>query len=453
MPADSTPIIATCITSSANGIPYEWNNPAGGQFSVPGNWSPSGPPGSNDAAFFNRATTAPIVFDVSASSRLLVVSTSQVFELNDKIYDVVDMYVANAPGEHATLTLSSTHPSGGLVHGIDPAGYCVIGEEAGAIGTISVRSGGLLSLEGPLTVANYGRGTLNVQGGRVTAKATVLGRAPGGDGTINIVGASSTMLISPGGNLIAGYDGTGTINLADGGRLHTEPITQLGFNLGSFGTANVSGAGTQWSSNSPIWVGASGTGTLNIFAGGQVETAGLAIAQWYLGRGTVLVEGPGSRLTVAGGALGVGENGAGVLTIADGGTVELSDGGHVVVGGSSTGAGQMVITGTGSTIANLRDIWVGQHGCGMLTVQNGAGITSDHITVGAEIGSMGTALVAGTGSQLTALHSMRIGASGHGTMTIAGGGQVEATNHIIVLLLVATRAASANCASRAVVPA
>jgi len=63
---------------------------------------------------------------------------------------------------------------------------------------------------------------------------------------------------------------------------------------GSTGMAAVTGAGSQWNSDKS-YVGYSGSGTLNIEAGGVVSTSIEADIGYLSGTGTVTVTGAGSQ--------------------------------------------------------------------------------------------------------------------------------------------------------------
>ena len=51
----------------------------------------------------------------------------------------------------------------------------------------------------------------------------------------------------------------------------------IGYQSGSTGVATVDGVGSTWTNNGSLYVGNSGTGTLNIAAGGAVAATGVSI--------------------------------------------------------------------------------------------------------------------------------------------------------------------------------
>ena len=61
------------LAHSALAATYTWSGPSGGDWLTPGNWSPSGSPGTNDEArFFNPGAVADATLDnlVTASTNI-----------------------------------------------------------------------------------------------------------------------------------------------------------------------------------------------------------------------------------------------------------------------------------------------------------------------------------------------------------------------------------------------
>lgn len=181
------------------------------------------------------------------------------------------------------------------------------------------------------------------------------------------------------GDLGAGYQGTGSLTIAEGVAV-TSPTGRLGVNAGSSGSATVTGAGSGWTSNA-LYVGEAGKGELTIAAGGSVTS------------GSAYISGDESRVTVTGddsildvGALYVGYTGKGELTIAAGGSV-TSETGYIgaeindIISGQREGS--VTVTGEGSTwnITGSEGLYVGgARGVGIstgtLTVADGAEVST-----------------------------------------------------------------------------
>ena len=127
--------------------------------------------------------------------------------------------------------------------------------------------------------------------------------------------------------LEVGLSATGSLTIQNNGTL-TITGADIGNDVGSQGTATITGAGSTWSNSSLLSVGTNGTGALTIANGGVVSDTNGFIAFATGSQGTVTVTGTGSTWTNSI-ALFVGRSGTGTLTIADGSTVS-------VVGGSGT---------------------------------------------------------------------------------------------------------------------
>jgi T5SS/PEP-CTERM-associated repeat protein len=94
----------------------------------------------------------------------------------------------------------------------------------------------------------------------------------------------------------------------------------LGYASGSMGTATITGVGSKWTNSSEIRVGVSGSGSLRVEAGGQVNSGYGYLGYNASATGTATITGAGSKWT-NNGILIVGSNGPGALTITAGGLV------------------------------------------------------------------------------------------------------------------------------------
>jgi len=190
-------------------------------------------------------------------------------------------------------------------------------------------------------------------------------------------------------------------------------------------TPNATVVGDPGAEANNLTVGASGSGTLAIQAGGTLLNERGVVGNLAGGLGTVLVTGAGSSWTNINDIV-IGGLGTGVLTIQDGGTV-TSAGGSIGMAAGSTGA--VTVDGPGATWINgpQRGLNIGSFGMGSLTVSNGArlvNIANDTANIGNRAGSQGTVLVIGADSIWSNSSGLNIGNSGTGTLTIADGGVV-----------------------------
>ena len=379
-----------CLAPSATAANKYWIG-SSGQWNVSGNWNPSGQPQAGDNVYLTQS---------------------------DAIDRIVTYY--NTTNPNAVLDWLT----------IDATG-------TGAM-TLDLASGDTLKVTTEC-VGDYGTGTLNIEaGGQVSGSSGRLGHSSGSTGTATVTGAGSTWTHS---NAIhVGYGGSGTLNIEAGGQVIAYSDTvghgcgYVGVLAGSTGTVTVTGEGSTWS-NSDLYVGCEGAGTLNIEAGGKVIAYSDAFDHgWgYVGRhagstGTATVTGEGSTWTNSG-RLYVGDKGAGTLNIEAGGQVSNTSG---YVGYESGSTGTVTVTGAGSTWKNPHGLCIGWYGNGTLNIEAGGqvSITPDYWhggCLGRYSGSTGTATVTGAGSAWTISGTLYVGEDGTGTLTVADGGLVSAT--------------------------
>ena len=251
--------------------------------------------------------------------------------------------------------------TGGYVSNTDGS----LGFSPGSVGTATV-SGGTWASSSELFVGYSGTGTLNVTGGMVTNTTGYLGGAFIGEGdAVSGVGAAtvSSGTWANSGDLFVGYSGTGTLNVSGGSVTNTTGY--LGSEIGSFGTATVS-SGT-WSNSGNLAVGVSGTGTLTM--NGGLVTVGGTLSQG--GAGTINLN--------AGGTLQIGTGGAGGVL----GVSTLTNNGTLIFNRSDASTYSGIISGTGA---------VTKQGGGTLTL-DGANSYSGVTTI-----SGGVLALSGTGS-------------------------------------------------------
>ena len=200
-----------------------------------------------------------------------------------------------------------------------------------------------------------------------------------------------------GSDLYVGYSGSGTLNVSGGATVTgTTTANEVGYNSGSTGKVTVTGTGSKWTSSGPFLVGDYGSGMMNITGGGTVNSnnnGGFSYIGYNHGSaGVVTVDGSGSTWTNSGslifgsGSLLVGYDGSGTLNITGGGTVSIS------IDKAGSGGGPQ-----GSYI----------------------GYNSD---------STGKVTVDGIGSTWTNSGGLTVGYAGNGVLNITGGGAVTATS-------------------------
>jgi T5SS/PEP-CTERM-associated repeat protein len=387
-----------------------------------------------------------------------------------------------------------------------------LGETATGNGTMTVNGiGSEVIADGRLRIGRNGIGVLNVQAGAVvsslggSASSTRIADFPGSSGTVNVDGGIFNVNRSDGApNLGVGHQSTGVLNVTNAGRvtlgnassgtgLENGATLQIGsanFTSGPVtnaqGSALVSGAGSVvelLGSNANLNVGRMGSGTtglLTVQNGGAVS-AGIFLGigrgregeQGFGATGTVIVDGIGSRIDVAGvrtcctdanngASIQVGaQDGTGTLTIRNGGLVKLdtrgatgAQSGGVTVARDALSTGVVNIESNGrlelisDTTNDSFGMVVGRAGSGTLNVKSGGqlsitntGVAGLGLTFGgnADVSTGGTfsGLISGVGTTLTlrgVSGTLTVGrnAGSSGTVTIEAGALATLANRISV---------------------
>lgn len=259
-------------------------------------------------------------------------------------------------------------------------------------GTLTLRDGGAITTPGTATVVALDAGdsaTLNLAANStITTGYVLVGTKSGATGTVNILGGNWTTSS----DFQVGYQGNGTLNLADGTLDDTDgSIARFS---GSTGVANVTGG--NWTSTRYLVIGHAGTGTLNL-SGGAVTSGTTQLG----------IDGTGSgALNLTGGVLTTGQvsRGTGNATVAfDGGKLRLSADQSDLFSGFTDGA--VTFTGSGAVI-DTQDF----------TVATSAGITGN-----GSLTKLGSGTLALTGSTTYAGGTV----VNSGTLGIRDGGAIS----------------------------
>ena len=198
-------------------------------------------------------------------------------------------------------------------------------------GTTNVGAESSLKGERFLYVGEFGTGTLNLtDGGKATAASDItLGWNANSSGTVTVDGTGSE-LKNTGGVLNVGREGTGRLELTDGGKATSADAIYLGYYSNSEGTVTV-GAGSTLS------------GT-NIYVGGDVTTAG---GTGFLGgTGTVTANaGAGTIRVYSTGTLSPGDTPGDIGTLTLGGNLDMRGATLAVDISSTASLDQLAVTG------------------------------------------------------------------------------------------------------------
>jgi T5SS/PEP-CTERM-associated repeat protein len=261
--------------------------------------------------------------------------------------------------------------------------YAYIANAAGSQGTITVDGAGSTWInDGQLYVGFAGSGSLNIaNGGQVTNTSfgsVNIGAKAGSSGTVTMEGAGSrlttnnALILGGEGGVPTDPGGDGIMTIRAGAQVFSN-TGYVAYAPGSESGVSVEGPDSTWTTNQLLFVGNHGVGNLQIMAGGQVHTtAGDAVIGGSFGStgsGSVVVDGAGSALTLSSAdpsGLYVGDDGPGVLTVTNGGTVSVESFNGIQIGDQGT------VMGDGTL-----DAWVYNHGIvapgtsvGTLTIVN-----------------------------------------------------------------------------------
>jgi T5SS/PEP-CTERM-associated repeat protein len=268
-------LLAICAACPSYATTFDWTNAAGGLYGTSGNWNPSGPPTSSDTARFSLANTYTVTLNTSTNVNTLTQTQGDV--------------TLNLSG--AFLTASSTTNNG-------------------------IGSTGLTS-------------TLRITNGNFLPGNFAVGGNAGSTGNLYLDTTSTTT--AGFGLFYVGTSGTGNLWLQNGATLSTINGAGIGINSGSVGTATVSGSSSKWTNNNtPLRVGSSGNGTLNILANGTVDAlGGLEVGENLGSIGTVSMSGNLATFTTPGtanigGTLAASPAASATLNIATGATMNLN---------------------------------------------------------------------------------------------------------------------------------
>jgi len=276
-----------------------------------------------------------------------------------------------------------------------------------AAGSLAVQNHGQLNASTFLLMgaSNGSNGTLTIQsGGSVNSGIGILGYVGGATGAANVTGAGSTWStgsLGLGGLTSTNFGGTGTLTISSGGAV------------------NVTGATTLWTSTS--------SATIN---GGTLTTGTLA-SNGALGSIALQADPSGGQALVVNGSIGTG-NYAGTITGA--GSILKTGASDLQLAGANTFTGSTTINGGTITLGNGLAL---QNSSVAIGVNNGLNLNSlSSATLGGLSGSgslnLGaTALTVG-GNNADSSYSGSFNATtgaltkqGSGTLTLSGGGTLD----------------------------
>ncbi|MEO9458794.1 MAG: autotransporter domain-containing protein [Lentilitoribacter sp.] len=300
-----------------------------------------------------------------------------------------------------------------------------VGRQAGsnALMTITGSSGATNSTwdhNGSLTIGEFGVGAIELKN-------------------------SGELLVSNNFEVGGNSAGDGTLNISTGGKATLGSTVYVGNAAGSTGLIEVDGAGSELNSTDAIYVGGSGTGTINVKNGAVASSNGGIVVGLSSGsNGTVVVDGAGSQFNfvTSSASILVGDVGTGSLTVSNGAVV-TSDGGLDVARFSTSSQGTVTLTGAGTTLTTklststvgspgFDPVSIGRRGTGILNILDGAvftsgdGVTTAFAKVGVETNASGTVTISGTNSAWNHSGILGIARSGTGVVSVSDSGALVA---------------------------
>jgi len=342
-----------------------------------------------------------------------------------------------------------------------------------------------------LDIGFSGPGTLTIlNGSALTNNTGYVGGDVGGIGVVMVSGQDSRWENL--GDVVIGQYGDGTLDILAGG-LVTGETGYIGAGPGGSGEVMVSGAdgsgnASTWSLRQDLNIGQEGTGTLNVTQGGHVATGGrVSVGSW--GQGQVELS-DGAAISSYDAIIGITGYGEALLTsgaswtVADQFTVGLftqgdlriEDGASLTsrqgyVGANVGGDGSVTVTGGASWEITSFNLSLGNYGTGAMTIEDGARVfvnsgvylgISDATASGTLnvlgmpgargvletsgfLGGMGTASVTVDGGIVRAIRDNTDFFSNYGTQQVAlgaGGGIIDTNGHDIGIAPVMTGAGS-----------
>ena len=248
-------------------------------------------------------------------------------------------------------------------------------------------------------------------GGVLTGSETI-GIAQFGSGGLWSFGAGASLTAD--GSIVVG---NGAVTVNGGATLASEGSTDtIAGTGGTSAEVTVTGTNALWSSAGNLLVGDSGIGVLSVQSDGTAVSNASTIANAAAASGSsATVTGPGSSWHVAG-ALDVGNQGAGSLSISSGATVSA---GSVTAGLGSSGDGVISVSGGASALSTTGSLVVGAAGAGELSILSGATVSiGGDLDIGEAAGSSGNVDIEDAAGTVYVNGNLNLGAGGPGVLTL-----------------------------------
>ena len=246
----------------------------------------------------------------------------------------------------------------------------------------------LWTIDGQLIVGDLGNGSLSVNNGATVTAGDELdvggsnvGLGSFGQGTVTETGSNT--LVESQSDLFIGADGNGTVEISLGAVLQADTGIVLGNGINAAGTLGISQASV--TNGDAVDVGVQGTGDIEVNGGGDFNagTVDVTLGTTLLGKGTLdLTNLGGGNATAETGDLSIGSVGKGTVTVHGGS--QLTTNGDAIIG--DTGTGGALVEGINANPTLAPSTWnitgglsiggtsLAGGGIGTLTVANGGAV-------------------------------------------------------------------------------
>ncbi len=412
--------LATVVAVTGTIHAETWSDPSGGTFQDGSNWAGLAAPGVTGNALFDlNPATYTVGFTGHVTNSHLIVGRSNVtFDLNGFTYNLTratpeSIFIGELAFDNGSLTVTD-----GNLNGVD----ATIGQLVGASGTLSIPTGGSLSLTDDLLVGDEGDGAMNLTGGDLNTVNTRIANADGSTGDVLLSGASTLWTNT---NSLTLNQGDASLTVQSGAVLNTNSMT-VGSTFSSIADVILDGSGSQINVTGQLNLSnVGGVSTMQVRNGADLTSGDSNIGNIGIGADArVTVSGAGSTWTSTGkiAASLRGDAPGGLLRIEDGAVVTSVSG---AIGELNDSQGAAEIDGSGSAWNMTGDLDVGE-GMASLKITNGGTVSNLNADIGAVSGDGRTIDIAvdGAGS-LWEIGASMSGGSG-GTMAITNGGKVTA---------------------------
>ena len=303
-----------------------------------------------------------------------------------------------------------------------------IGKEQGSDGTLRIKdSGSQLEFAGKFSIGDNGKGTLELNDGAQIATDTLtLGKFAGSEGVVSLDNAQTggTTKFETTGELILGNEGRGVLNVAVGSRMDVGTHAILAKQTGSHAEVNIQNLTSTWDIDGDLTVGNFGDATVTLKKGLVDVKGDLILGDQAGSHGTFFVEDSenlrGLKLRKG---LVIGKAGHGMLSVVDGGKVDLSElgsfDGIVTLGQMQHSNGLAIIEGGQSQLIATALV-VGERGTGSVNVNDHGKLTVlETLEIGNGFDSIGSMEITGQGSTLLVAGNTTLGENGRGTLTLS----------------------------------